>query len=176
MTDTIIQDEAINKNIKALNSDNPLILKDTLVNIRENGNNAYIPVLVDLLLKYKETENADIIRSFIADIKSTYLKEVMITALKDKKYESIHKELTSVCWESAVDFGEHISFFVDMIIGGEFNSAFEALTVIENLESKVEVNTIKEDVDKLKSTISTADEARKYLIYETINILEARIA
>lgn len=176
MTDVNMQDKAVEKNIKALNSDNPLVLKETLINIRENGDNVYIPILIDLLLKHKDDDKADLIRSFIADIKSTYLKEIIIDCLENKKYEEINKELISICWESAVDFSEHISFFIDLVITSEFNSAFEALTVIENLEGNVEKDVIKEEISKLKSAINTADEARKYLIYETVNLLEARIA
>lgn len=176
MTDVNMQDKAIEKNIKALNSDNPLVLKETLINIRENGDNVYIPILIDLLLKHKDDDKADLIRSFIADIKSTYLKEIIINCLENKKYEEINKELISICWESAVDFSKHISFFIDLVITSEFNSAFEALTVIENLEGNVEKDIIKEEISKLKSAINTADEARKYLIYETVNLLEARIA
>jgi hypothetical protein len=168
--------EEINKNIKALNSDNPLILKDTLVSIREKGHSKYIPVLVDLLLKNKDGEKLDLIRSFIADIKDSFIKTSIIDALKDEKYKTVRKELISICWESAVDFSEHMSLFIDIIIEENFNSSFEALTVIENLETSIESNIIKKEIDKLKSAANTTDEARRYLIHETVNLLEERIA
>lgn len=168
--------EEINKNIKALNSNNPLILKDSLVNIRENGHIEYIPVLIDLLIKHKETENFDLIRSFIADIKDTYVKTIIIDALKNDKYKSIKKELISICWESAVDFSEHISLFIDYIIAEDFNCSFEALTVIEHLEGAIDNKIIEEEINKLKMAKNEAEEARRYLLNETINLLEDRIA
>jgi len=176
MADTNKNSEIIEKNIKALKSDNPLIIKDTLVNIRENGDIAYIPVLIDLLVKYKETESGEMMRAFLADIKENSIKEIIIEKLMSTKYDSIKKELLTICWESAVDFSSHLDIFVSIIINDEFNNSFEALTVIENFEENVEENIISKQLESLKSAISSADESRKYFLHETILLLQSRIA
>lgn len=176
MTDKINNKEIVEKNIKALKSDNPLIMKDTLVNIRENGDNAYIPVLLDCLVKYKDTENGEMIRAFIADIKDSSIKTTIIDSLINNTHETINKELLTICWESAIDFSSHLEIFVSIVLNSEFNTSFEALTVIEHLEGMIEESVIIEQLEILKSAISSAEESRKYFIHETINLLQERLA
>jgi len=176
MTDISKQDEAVVKNIEALNSGNPLFIKNTLVDIRENGHPDYIPVLIDLIAKHKDTELVDIIKAFISDIKDSSIKQILLDSINNDKNVGIKKDLLSICWESAIDFSEHLDLFVDIVINDGFDSSFEALTVIENLDKEISEDIINSNIDRLKAAISDADESKKYVLHETIGVLQKRIA
>lgn len=154
-----------------LKSDNPLVVKETLIELREKGNKEFIPTLIELLHKYKDTDNESIIKNFISDIKDSAVKDIIIDYLQDHKYANIKRDLLTVCWESRFDFGEHLSLFVDILINDEFMTAFEAFTVIENLASDIEEEKKNTEISKLKEAALKAEESRQLLLHDAIHII-----
>jgi len=157
--------------IEKLNSDNPLDLKETLIELREKGDSEYIPLLFDLLLKYHNSNITSTIKSFISDIKDSSLKEILINSIRNEKFKSIKKDLLTICWESRFDFSEHLNLFVDCIVYDDFISAFEALTVIENLNTNITEETKNEQISRLKEAILKADKTKQQLIHDAIHII-----
>lgn len=157
--------------IKKLNSDNPIIIKETLIELREKGNSEYIPLLLDILLRHNDSNTGTTIKAFISDIKDSSIKNILIDCIKNEKFNSIKKDLLTICWESRFDFSDNLDIFVDCIINDDFMTAFEALTVIENLGTNIPVEIKNKQVDKLKNAILKVDETKKHLIHDAIHII-----
>lgn len=157
--------------IERLNSDNPIILKETLLKLREKGDSEFIPLLFDLLLKYTNSNIANSIKDFISDIKDSSVKEFLINSIKTEKYKCIKKELLTICWESRFDFSDHLDLFVDILINDDFIIAFEALTVIENLSANISEEIKIEQINRLKEAILKADNTKQQLIHDAIHII-----
>lgn len=157
--------------IEKLKSDNPIIIKETLIELREKGDSKFTPLLFDLLLKHHDTNIANTIKSFISDIKDSSVKTSLIECLQNKDFNKIKKDLLNICWESRFDFSEDIELFVDAMINDDFMTAFEALTVIENLEGNITEEVKDSQVNKLKEAILSADETKKQLLHDAIQII-----
>ena len=157
--------------VEKLNSDNPLIIKEILIELRDKGNSEYIPLLFDLLLKHQDSKIADTIKSFISDIKDSSLKEILIASIRNEKFNRIKKDLLTICWESRFDFSSQLNIFVDCLINDDFISAFEALTVIENLNADISEEIKNEQIKRLKEAITDTDKNKRQLIHDAIHII-----
>lgn len=171
-----INTEKVQNNIKALKSNNPLLIKNILVDIRENGQMEYVPILIDLILENKNSELSQIIKAFISDIKDSNIKAILTEYIENNKYKHIRKDLLSICWESAVDFSDMLDLFIEIVINDEFENSFESLTVLENLDGYIEIETIEHSISKLQNSIKDVSESKQYIINESIKVLQKRIA
>lgn len=165
------RNEAKQEIIKKLESANPILIKETLIELREQGDSDYIPLLFELLLKHNDTNIADTLKSFISDIKDSSIKNNLVDCLNNENFNKIKKDLLTICWESRFDFSENLSIFVDSLINDDFMTAFEALTVIENLSGNISDEEKSNQINKLKEAISTTDETKKQFIHDAINII-----
>ncbi len=160
---------AIPTDLKLVNKE---AIDKILTHLSENGTTNDLRPLLDLMV---HTPHKDVLTScvkFWADIKIKAAKQLIITAITDKKYASIQKEMVSVCWQSSIDFSENVNVFVDLLISSDFETAFEAFTVIENLTGKIEEDVIKKEQQKLKDAIPSAHEHLKGMLHEAIHLLE----
>lgn len=157
--------------IEKLNSENPIIIKETLIELREKGTFENTPLLFDLLVKHHNSNIANTIKSFISDIKDSSVKNTIVDYLKNEKYKIIKKDLLTICWESRFDFSDNLDIFVTSLINDDFITAFEALTVIENLNSNISEEIKEEQTNRLKDAILKADNSKQQLIHDAIHII-----
>ncbi|WP_421919033.1 hypothetical protein [Marinifilum sp.] len=160
------------KLVLGLQSSDVKTVTESINQLREEGQLDDIVILFDLLVKSNDDSLKDTILKFLSDIKDKNADSIFIDAILDEKYKSIRKDLTSTCWQSSIDFTNHISIFTDLLIESDFETAFEAFTVIENFTSKIEKNKKIEEQDKLKDAIPNAAEEVKGMIHECIHILD----
>lgn len=154
-----------------LSSNNPIIIKETLIELREKGNSKYIPFLFKLLQKHHNSNISTSIKNFISDIKESSIKTTLIACLKDESYNNIKKDLLTICWESRFDFSDNLELFVDILIEDDFITAFEALTVIENLNSDISEVFRNKQIIRLKDAILRSDKNKQQLIHDAIHII-----
>ncbi len=159
------------KIVERLESTNPILIKEALIELREEGDCYYIPLLFNLLLKHYDTSIGDILKSFISDIKDSSIKNNIIEYLNDNNFNKIKKDILTICWESRLDFSENLSLFVDILISDDFITSFESLTVIENLSGNISDEEKLKQVHKLKEAIPTVNETKKQLIHDAIIII-----
>ncbi|MDQ2180429.1 hypothetical protein [Marinifilum sp. D714] len=160
------------KLVSELQSSDSKTVTKSINQLREEGQLEDIVILFDLLVKNKDEEVKSTIWKFLADIKDKKVDLILIDAILNEKYKSIQKELTGICWQSSIDFTKHVSVFTDLLIKSDFETAFEAFTVIENFNEKIEADKRVEEQDKLKDAIPSAPEEIKGMIHECIHILD----
>jgi hypothetical protein len=162
--------ELHDKIIYGLQSKDSVIITNSINQLREEGQLKDIVILFDLLLTNKDEHLKNTILNFLADIKDKKAETIFIDALLNDKYNSLRKEIAGVCWQSSIDFSNHLNVFVDLLINSEFETAFEAFTVIENFEETCDPKQVNEAVQKLKSAVKNAPEQVKGIIQECIRI------
>jgi len=158
--------------ILGLNSTDNKVVLDSISHLRENGKPEDITLLLDLMISNSSRDIQVAIHSFLADLKNQNTDKIIIEAIGNGKYIALRKILVSICWESSIDFSTYISTFVDLLIGSDFETSFEAFTVIENLTEKISEEIKPAEMTKLKDAISEASSEKKGIIHEAIHIIE----
>ncbi len=167
------------KIIESLKSeDNNKILK-TLGDLRDKGNFTYFPFIMDI---YKNNKNEDVrnsIYEILSNLNDNENTKHLINYIQKENYASIKKDLLTVCWDSRLDFSPHLTFFVDLFISDSFEIAFDAFTVIENIEkppapkgsySKI----IETEILKLKENLTSVSKDKKELLVTLVKVLEGK--
>ncbi|MUP38246.1 BTB/POZ domain-containing protein [Labilibaculum euxinus] len=151
--------------------DNKVVL-DSINQLREEGKPEDITPLLDLMISNSNKEIQSAIHNFLADLKNQDSDKIIIEAIADEKYLTIRKILISICWETSIDFSKYISTFVDLLIVSDFETSFEAFTVIENLTEKISEEIKPVEMAKLKDAISGASPEKKGILHEAIHIID----
>ncbi|MCF6333297.1 MAG: hypothetical protein L3J11_08430 [Draconibacterium sp.] len=136
--------------------------------VKEKGNKLYLPILFDLLNSDPEKEVEDEIKKLLATIKDKGSVGSFIQAVEDKKYRAIQKSILVACWQNGLDFSEYLPVFVDKVITEDWEIAFEAFTIIDNLELFPDKEIIDKTSKKIKTTLKTANEQKSYFLHEIL--------
>jgi hypothetical protein len=153
-----------------LSSDQQIVV-DTIEEIKYSGSSKLLPFLIDLLHSTNNDEVKKKVYSILSELKHSDSIPIIIEAIRNKKYLPEQEMLIRSCWENGLDFTPYISIFVDLVIQGDYMTAFEAFTVIENLEGFISVEDIDNLLSKLEKMLPTALEERKVLISELIQFI-----
>ncbi len=151
--------------------DNKLVLEN-IEKLRTKGSINDLPAILDYLISPVHIEIEKALYAFIFDIKDPKAVEPIIAAIQNPKYQSIQKKLIEFCWQSSLKFADHLGLFVDLLIKGDFEIAFEAFTVIENIEENLDPKSKENEMRKLKNAISTVGEDRKGWLHEAFHMIE----
>lgn len=136
--------------------------------ISKKGNKLYIPILFDLLISEPEKAVKDAIEKLFATVKDKDATETFISVFTDEKYKSIWKTVLTTCWQNGLDFSTYIVTFVELIINEDWEIAFEAFTIIDNLEFLPEQKIISETQQLISTTLESADEQKTYFLQEIL--------
>jgi hypothetical protein len=139
--------------------------------IKEKGNKLYIPMLFDLLNSNPEKEITDEINKLLSTVKDKETAESFIDAVEDEKYKSIRKQILTTCWQNGLDFSNYLPVFVDLIINDDWENAFEAFTIIDNLELLPEQKTVDKAMIKIEAAMESVNEQKAYFLNEILTKL-----
>lgn len=163
------------KTIEKLNSDNIFLVLETIRNLREHGNSWIIPEVIRLLKHTSHNEVEEAIKKLLYDLKDSKSIPYLINAICDVKYLNNLNILVSACWQNGLSYEDHFQVFVKLIVKEAFEVAFEAFTVIDNMEGALDMTESQIQIDYLKDNLSKVDESKKMLLVETIDILKKHV-
>ena len=138
--------------------------------LQEKGNKEYLPMLFEILLSAPEAEVKEAILKLLGTVKDKETIPVFIEVLQNEKYKNIRKEIITTCWQNGLDFGNYIGVFADLVITESWEVAFEAFTVIENLEHFPPEEEFKAIRLKIAGALRTADERKQYFLEEILRM------
>ena len=162
-------DEQIKKNLFSANTE---IVISALEAIERKGNKLYLPILFDLLNSSPELEIKTEIKNLLGTVKDKESINSFLRAIEDDKYKPIRKDLLTSCWQNGLDFSTFLPVFIDLIIHEDWEIAFEAFTVIDNLEFLPGQEITKISVAKINAAIPTATDQSKYFLNEILAKLQ----
>ena len=158
-------DEQIKKNLFSANTN---VVISAIEAIQKKGNKLYIPILFDLLNSSPETEIESEIINLLGTVKDKETVNSFVRAIEDDKYKGIRKLILTACWQNGLDFSTFLPVFIDLIINEEWEIAFEAFTVVDNLEFLPSDEIIKVSVSKINKAMSAASDQNKYFLNEIL--------
>jgi uncharacterized protein YegP (UPF0339 family) len=160
-----------NSIISDLFSNVDTVVLDTLNEISNSGRVHFIPVIAELL---HTTENIEIKNSIVkifSELKQTAAVPVMVETIKNKKFENELELIVRSCWENGLDYSTYILDFAELLINGNYMTAFESYTVIMNTEGDISKENAGKSIDFLKKNLSGVSSDRKPLVEDIINFL-----
>jgi len=159
----------IHEKIKlALFSADVEVVKMAIEKISIEGNRLYLPILFDLLNTMPEHEIEIEITNLLGTVKDKESVNSFMRAIEDEKYKAIRKTLISACWQNGLDFSNFIPVFVDIIINDEWEVAFEAFTLIDNLEFLPGDDILSVTKQKIEHELPLATGQVKYFLTEIL--------
>lgn len=166
-------EEKINQQIKLnlLSTETEVVL-DALKQIKSIGNRLYIPLLFDLLAASPDKEIEDEITKILGTIKDKETVNSFMRGIEDDKYKSIRKKIIVACWQNGLDFSIFLPVFIDQIINEDWEIAFEAFTVIDNLEVMPGEPIIGVAIQKIKNSVESVSEQKQYFLNEILMKLQ----
>ncbi len=162
-------DEQIKKNLFSANTD---VVISAIELIKKKGNKFYIPILLDLLNSLPEEEIETEIKGLLGSVKDKESINGFMRAIEDEKYKSIRKSILIACWQNGLDFSTFLPVFVDLIIKEDWEIAFEAFTVIDNLEFLPNKEIINNSVTHIMDALPVVNDQKKYFLNEILTKLK----
>lgn len=161
--------------INNLLSTDEQLQSETLEEIRTSGNSKLLPFLIELLHAAKNEDVKLKVYNILAELKHSDSIPIIIDAIQNDKYQAEQEMLIRSCWENGLDFTPHISVFAKLVVNGDYMTAFEAFTVVENLEGTISEAESEEIITILKEGLAGAINERKVLINEIIQFIPSLI-
>jgi len=161
--------EQIKNNLFSTNTD---VVMAAIEAIQNKGNKLYIPILFDLLNSSPAPEIETEIKNLLGTVKDKESINSFMRAIEDERYKNIRKSILVACWQNGLDFSTFLSVFIDLVIIEEWEIAFEAFTVIDNLEYLPSDEIIKKSVAKINIALPVANEQKRYFLNEILEKLK----
>jgi hypothetical protein len=155
---------------KLFSADTTLIV-EALNTLKDKGNTAYLPLLFELLNTNPEAEVDKEIIFILYNLKIKDAVPVLVEAIQNPKYLPIRKKLTAACWQNGLDYSQFLPVFVDLVINEDWETGFEAFTVIENMENFPDKEITGIAKDKIHKALKDAGDQKKYFLHEILSLI-----
>ncbi len=147
----------------------------TIREIRSSGNPGLIPALIKLYDTTASQAVSTAVVSLIRDLKSQPAVSQLSPAIHEIKDPEKKRELVAACWQSGLDFSEHLDRFLHIFTRGDYMTALEAFTVIENsLPYLHDASRLEELVSLLNENFPDDDE-KKALGRALLSLMEEHL-
>ena len=163
----------LKQQIASLRSNNRSAILETLKELRSEGDVSVLPELFNLMLIQEDEEIMNEIAALLNDLKDKEAAEVLAEAIANPEYEKIQTNLIAACWQNGLSYGKHIATFVDVVVSGDYSTAIEAFTVVEEAVGDLEQEERAALVRSLKSKLPQLEELKKPLFVELVKVIES---
>ena len=137
------------------------------------GSLEYIPALLSAFENTKSGEIKRKINNLLNDVKDSKIAPIIVEYLQNEISEDVMSMLLTACWSSGVDYSQYLSVFVQIVLESDYFTAFESLTVIDNMEGVFDNSVLQQYIDKLqKASLETGNSKKRGLLVELISVLE----
>jgi hypothetical protein len=157
--------------IKDLRSGDEKTVLKALMNLRSAGSIYYIPELLALLnTTSSEAVERELVR-FISDIRDPAAIPFILEGLKDPGLAGARGNIVSACWQSGHDFSAETGLFVKLFLEGDYRTALESFTVIEELILDLDPEAIEKARAEVLGGLEQLSEEKKPLALELVKLL-----
>jgi len=156
--------------IKNLQSKSNNVIIETLQHIEKEGNKDVLIYVIDLLYNTRETIIRDKVISILENLRVQECTPIVVESIENPEYKDILSILVSACWKNSLDYSNYVETFTDIFIKADFQLAFDAFTVIDNLET-INLPLAESCILRLENAVEDIKDDKKPLYFELINII-----
>jgi len=162
----------LNKKLEAdLFSAQPETVISALKSLKNEGNVHYLPHLFELLNSNPAENIEKEIITLLNNLKVSEAAPILAEALTAQKYKPIRKTLATACWQNGLEYKDHFLVFLDLVIEEDWETSFEAFTVIDNMENYPAGEVAEQASDKIYLALKNAGEQKKYFLHEILKMI-----
>jgi hypothetical protein len=165
------KEEKVKQLIAQLKTGEPETIEQTIEEIGETGDSSFIVALTDFLHQTDEPELKNKILKLFGELKHSDAVDQLIRVIQNPNYEREQSALIATCWQNGLNYSPYLPYFADLVIEKEFETAFEAFTVIENMYGKIDKIIEAQTLDKIKLALTTANEQKIYFLKGLLEII-----
>jgi hypothetical protein len=166
------QDTNIKRLKEKLASTNEMVLIEEIRKLRQME---AIPGALLLLRDIFENSNNDKLRltieHFFNDLNDQSFTDEVITVINAAKNDLTKQKIISSCWQSGLDYSDHIHKFIEYSIDLSYLSTLECYSVIEEWSSSSSSDERDRWIKMLLSSLINQSEEKKVLLNTIISIL-----
>lgn len=159
--------------IASLKSNDPLLISTVLLEIKNSGSVNLLPDLLAMVNKNTPQQVRNEILKFLIETKSKEAAPIIAESLHKNDYEDYLPALVAVCWQSGLDFSKHLRVFAGIFISGDYLSALESFTVIEESIPNATDSDILECIRFLKEAECMVSDEKMPLFNELKKVVES---
>lgn len=162
--------KAVIDNLKSLNDDQVISF---IQEIKDNGELYIVEPLIDMLFTKRSFSLKGSILEFVSDIKIQSAVEIITHSIQKHLGDPNNYGLVSACWQSNLDFSKELPLFIEILCNSDYQTSFEAFTVIENSIGSVEPQKIDLYITTIESKLKDTPIEKQSLLTEMIVMLES---
>lgn len=155
----------------AVKTGNHDLIEHALEEINNNGDNTFIAPMVEYVHQNLPAGIKDNIFGVLNNLKRQDAAELLIELIKNEKDPDIKERLVASCWQNGLNYSKHLPYFVQLVIDHEFQLAFEAFTVIENMYGKIDRDVEMEMIERIEKRLPAADHRKQYLLKGMLDLI-----
>jgi hypothetical protein len=163
--------DKLNRLKSAIRSGNPELIDHAIDEIKNKGDDTYIAPIVALLHQTLSNEVKTSIFQLFIDLKHENSVDQLIQEIAMEEDPEILERLVASCWQNGLNYSKHLPYFVQLVLDHEFQIAFEAFTVIENMYGKIDPDVEKAIMEKIENNLPYAEERKQYLLKGMLEII-----
>ncbi len=137
----------------------------------EYGDVAVVKALFELLKTNTDEEILSAAMDFLYNVKDPLCAPIYIEYMLLTKGE-LRREIIAACWQSGLDFKNYIPHLVTMAIVTDFETSFEAITVIENQEPPFDNAILTGSIAAVEKELAKQDITKQPLLQTLVITLK----
>lgn len=123
--------------------------------LREEGSDQVLEILAKYYLSTSDAEVRNAISRFFCDLQNQSSAAVIVELINNQDYQGAKQMLVSSCWQTRINYILYLETFIELVFNEPFEIAFEAFTVIENIDSRVSEGRKNELIAFIESRIDS---------------------
>jgi hypothetical protein len=157
---------------KKVVSDNKNVISEAIIALRnEDPLKGAIGLLVDQYNMTDDLQIKDLIRNFLNDIKEPAARTEIIDEIQKKYKPDTTSMLVCSCWQSGLDYSGFASIFSKVFINGDYLTALECFTVLEESVPLMHSSKKREIIGQLEKNKSNFSVEKNKLLEALITVL-----
>jgi HEAT repeat protein len=149
--------------LKDLKSKNERRIIGALKLVPHEGSPEMIKPMFELYGDAPTQEVRILLEKVLFNLKDPTCIPAMIELLKDDDAAAYHREVLSALWQSGLDVSEQLDLLVNIAIKSDYLTAFEVVTIIENIES-FQDESLTACIAKMDQAVERKGETQSLLI------------
>ncbi|GAB4375812.1 MAG: hypothetical protein Kow0075_02450 [Salibacteraceae bacterium] len=148
--------------IDDLRSGNETKVIAALKRVPSEGSVEMIEPLLELLETNPSREVGKLLDNVLNNLKNPHSVDGIVKWLKNPAKKALHARLLSAIWHSGLPVSEHVVVFTQLAIDGDYMTAVEVMTVLDNTEGFTDED-LSESIRILDKAIETPSDKTELL-------------
>jgi hypothetical protein len=159
--------------IKALQSGQPDAILNAIKTIRSHGLPEHLKPLLEVLKSSDHPEIFEAIVQLFDDLNDQGAVHHLVIMIEAEDSQRMRRILVSSCWKSGLDYSAHLMPFFKIFVQDDFETAFEAYTLIDSNIHNAKPEEFPVLAEYLKESWARIPEDRRMLASDLVDVMNS---